>query len=220
MINIMIVDDHKMVRDGFRKILESYTLDSKEDINVVAEAGNGYECMTKLKTYHPNMVLLDINMPDMDGFETLKAIRKKKIYRPNVLMVTMQSDVDCLLQAYDMGADGYILKSCDTKDLFKAIDTVNTGKKFILPSYIPILNSKLITNDIDKEKIKLLTEREMEILKLAASGNINKDISYRLNITERTVKNTLSRIYKKIGCYDRVQASVFCVRNGLVTLQD
>jgi DNA-binding NarL/FixJ family response regulator len=102
----------------------------------------------------------------------------------------------------------------------RAIHTVYDGERFIEPSLIPLLNSKLITKDIDKEKIKSLSVRELEVLKLVAVGNLNRDVGKMLNISERTVKNHLASIYKKIDCNDRTQAAVFCIRNGIITVQD
>jgi DNA-binding NarL/FixJ family response regulator len=215
MINIMLVDDHKMFRDGIKKILEA-----TNDMVVIAEVGNGIECMTKLHSCNPDIILLDINMPEMNGIDTLKSISRKKVHKPKVLIVTSNNKIDCLLQALDIGVDGYILKTSDSKELIRAIHIVMKDEKFIQPSLIPLLNSKLITYDIDKEKIDLLSKRELEILKLIAMGNLNKDIGYKLKIKERTVKNHLTNIYRKLDCNDRTQAAVFCIRNGIITVQD
>jgi DNA-binding NarL/FixJ family response regulator len=159
-------------------------------------------------------------MPEMNGIDTLKSISRKKVHKPKVLIVTSNNKIDCLLQALDIGVDGYILKTSDSKELIRAIHIVMKDEKFIQPSLIPLLNSKLITYDIDKEKIDLLSKRELEILKLIAMGNLNKDIGYKLKIKERTVKNHLTNIYRKLDCNDRTQAAVFCIRNGIITVQD
>jgi DNA-binding NarL/FixJ family response regulator len=215
MINLMLVDDHKLVREGVKLLI-----DLQPDMRVIAEAGDGVECLSVLKKHSPDIVLLDINMPEMDGLKTLKNIFRKRTKRPKVLMLTVHNEIDYLLPAFEMGVDGYICKDCDSKVLMRAIHTIYDGERFIEPSLIPLLNSKLITKDIEREKIKSLSDRELEVLKLVAVGNLNRDVGKTLNISERTVKNHLANIYKKIDCNDRTQAAVFCIRNGIITLQD
>lgn len=212
MIKVMITDDHAMIREGLKSIIEF-----DENIRVVEEAGSGKECLDKLNAANPDVLLLDINMPEMSGIETLGLLMKRK-RRPKVLMLTVHNETEYLLKAVDMGADGYILKDSDSRELNRAINCVYNGDKFIQPSLIPFLNSKLIARDIDRDKIEVLSNRELEVLKLVAAGYSNKDISDKLCISERTVKNHLSNVFKKIECSDRTQAAVFCIRNGVVSL--
>lgn len=212
MINIMIVDDHKMIREGLKRILEF-----EGEIQVVAEADNGQECLKKLRTAKPDIVLLDINMPVLNGIETLQAIKKKR-KKYKVLMLTVHNEIEYLLKAVDIGIDGYILKTSDSSELKRAINSVYNGEKFIQPSLIPLLNSKLIARDLDKEKVERLSDREIEVLKLVSVGMFNKEIGKRLEISERTVKNHMSSIFKKIECTDRTQAAVFAIRNNLVNV--
>lgn len=212
MIKIMIVDDHKMIREGLKTLLEF-----DENIKVIDEANNGRECLMKVKSSKPDIVLLDINMPEMNGLETLKVLHSKKRH-PKVIMLTVHSEIEYLIKAVDIGIDGYILKDSDSKELLRAVYSVDGGEKFIQPNMIPLLNSKLIARDLDKEKIDKLSDREIEVLKLVATGLFNKEIGERLEISERTVKNHLSNIFKKIDCTDRTQAAVFCIRNGLVSV--
>ena len=212
MINVMIVDDHKMIREGLRKILEF-----EGEIQVIEEADNGQECLKKLRSAKPDIILLDINMPVMNGIETLQALKnKRKKYK--VLMLTVHNEVEYLLKAVDIGIDGYILKDSDSNELKRAINTVYNGEKFIQPSLIPLLNSKLIARDLDKEKVEKLSDREIEVLKLVSIGMFNKEIGKKLDISERTVKNHMSSIFKKIDCTDRTQAAVFAIRNNLVSV--
>lgn len=212
MINVMIVDDHKMIREGLRKILEF-----DGDIKVIEEADNGQECIKKLRIVKPDIILLDINMPIMNGIETLQELQKKK-KKYKVLMLTVHNEVEYLLKAVDIGIDGYILKDSDSNELKRAINTVYSGEKFIQPDLIPLLNSKLIARDLDKEKIEKLSDREIEVLKLVSIGMFNKEIGKRLDISERTVKNHMSNIFKKIDCTDRTQAAVFAIKNNLVSV--
>ena len=212
MINVMIVDDHKMIREGLKKILEF-----EGEVQVIDEADNGQECIKKLRTSKPDIILLDINMPVMNGIETLQAIKKKR-KKYKVLMLTVHNEIEYLLKAVDIGIDGYILKDSDSNELKRAINSVYDGEKFIQPSLIPLLNSKLIARDLDKEKLEKLSSREIEVLKLVSVGMFNKEIGKKLDISERTVKNHMSNIFKKIECTDRTQAAVFAIRNGLVNV--
>ncbi len=212
MINVMIVDDHKMIREGLKRILEF-----DGEVQVIEEADNGQECLNKLKTAKPDIILLDINMPVMNGIETLQALKKKR-KKYKVLMLTVHNEVEYLLKAVDIGIDGYLLKDSDSNELKRAITSVNNGEKFIQPSLIPLLNSKLIARDLDKEKLEKLSNREIEVLKLVSVGMFNKEIGKKLDISERTVKNHMSNIFKKIECTDRTQAAVFAIRNGLVNV--
>lgn len=212
MINVMIVDDHKMIREGLKRILEF-----EGEVQVIEEADNGQDCLNKLKTAKPDIILLDINMPVMNGIETLQALKKKR-KKYKVLMLTVHNEVEYLLKAVDIGIDGYLLKDADSKELKRAITSVSSGEKFIQPSLIPLLNSKLIARDLDKEKLEKLSSREIEVLKLVSVGMFNKEIGKKLDISERTVKNHMSNIFKKIECTDRTQAAVFAIRNGLVNV--
>ena len=212
MINVMIVDDHKMIREGLKRILEF-----NGEVSVIEEADNGQDCLNKLKTTKPDIILLDINMPFMNGIETLQALKKKR-KKYKVLMLTVHNEIEYLLKAVDIGIDGYLLKDSDSSELKRAITSIYNGEKFIQPSLIPLLNAKLIARDLDKEKLEKLSNREIQVLKLVSIGMFNKEIGKKLDISERTVKNHMSNIFKKIECIDRTQAAVFAIRNGLVNV--
>lgn len=212
-INVLIVDDHKMIREGIRQLLE---FDGK--IKVVGEAGNGLECLDFLEHNNlPDVILLDINMPEMNGLEFLQHIRKNKI-NVKVLILTVHNEIEYLVKAVDMNIDGYILKDSESDVLKNAIFTVCDGEKYIQPELIPMLNSRMINRDMDKEKLKSLTKREIEVLKAIAGGLLNKEIATNLGISERTVKNHISNIFKKIDVADRTQAAVFAIKNNIVKL--
>lgn len=208
----MIADDHKMIREGLRKLMEL-----TGEVEVVEEADNGKECLKKLRDAKPDVLLLDINMPVMNGLEVLDKLKKKKS-KQKILVLTVHNEIEYLLKAVDMEVDGYLLKDSDSAELLRAIQTVEQGEKFIQPDLIPLLNSKLIARDSDMEKMDKLSDREIEVLKLVAIGMFNKDIGKELDISERTVKNHMSNIFKKIECDDRTQAAVFAIRNGLVNV--
>ena len=212
-VNILLADDHRMVREGLKQLLET-----DSEINVVAEAGDGYECLNLTNKTKPDIVLLDINMPVMNGIEALQEIRKKKL-KTKVIILTVHNEIEYLLRAVDIGIDGYVLKDSDAHELIRAVTSVYEGDKFIQPSLIPLLNSKLIARDLDAERLEQLSKREIEVLKLVAVGMFNKEIGVELGISERTVKNHLSSIFKKIDSSDRTQAAVFAIRNGLVDIK-
>lgn len=210
----MIVDDHKMLCEGLTRLIEF-----DEEINVVEIASDGIDCLNKIRTAKPDIILLDMNMPEMNGIEMLKVLNTRKT-RPKILVLTVHNEMSYLMKVLDLGVEGYILKDCGSKELLRAIHLVNNGERFIQPSLIPLLNSRLIAKDLDKEKLESLSKRELDVLKLVAIGNFNKDIAQKLSISERTVKNHLCNIFRKIDCEDRTQAAVFCIRNGIVSVHD
>ncbi len=207
---IMIADDHSMVREGLKNLLE---LDG--DIKVVAEAENGEDCIQKLRGIRPDVLLLDINMPIMNGLDVLKNLKSRRS-RQKVLILTVHNEVEYLMRALEIGINGYVLKDSESSELKKAIYTICNGESYIQPSLIPELNAKMMENDNDEDKIKSLTKREMQMLELLATGMTNKDIGEKLEISERTVKNHISSMFKKIKVTDRTQAVVFAFRNNLV----
>ncbi len=211
-VKIMITDDHSMIREGLKNLLE---LDG--DIEVIAEAEDGMECLDKLESIHPDVLLLDINMPKMNGLEVLKKLKEKRS-KIKVLVLTVHNETEYLMKAVDIGINGYVLKDSESSELKKAIFAIYEGETYIQPSLIPALNSKMIEKDKDEVKIDNLTRRELEVLKLLAIGMYNKEVAEKLDISERTVKNHVSNIFKKIEVTDRTQAAVFAIRNSLVDL--
>ena len=135
-----------------------------------------------------------------------------------VLVLTVHNEIEYLMKAVDIGVNGYVLKDSESAELKKAIFTVADGETYIQPSLIPALNAKMIETNKDAEKIKNLTKRELDVLKLLAVGMFNKEVGKRLEISERTVKNHVSNIFKKLGVTDRTQAAVFAIRNNLVQI--
>lgn len=206
----MIADDHKMIREGIKQLLE---LD--ENISVVAMASDGEECLSFLKDGLPDVLLLDINMPNKNGLEVLEEIKNQEL-DVKVIILTVHNEVDYLLRAVEIGVDGYILKDSGSAELINAIMMVMNGESYIQPDMIPLLNSKMVVRNNDKEKIKNLTKRELEVLILVSEGMFNKEIADKLEISERTVKNHISNIFKKIDVADRTQAAVFAIKNSLI----
>lgn len=209
-IEIIIADDHMMIREGLKQLLE---LDGT--MKVIAEANDGEECLNLLnKKIHPDILLLDINMPKKNGIEVLEYIKQNKI-PVKVLILTVHNEVEYLLKAVDIGIDGYLLKDSSYDELKEAIDVVISGNTYIQPSLLPALNESMEDYALDKERIEWLTKRELDVLRLISKGCSNKKISDELTISERTVKNHISHIFRKIDVEDRTQAAVFAIRNKI-----
>lgn len=209
-IEIIIADDHMMIREGLKQLLE---LDGT--MKVIAEANDGEECLNLLnKKIHPDILLLDINMPKKNGIEVLEYIKQNKI-PVKVLILTVHNEVEYLLKAVDIGIDGYLLKDSSYDELKEAIDVIISGNTYIQPSLLPALNESMEDYALDKEKIECLTKRELDVLRLISEGCSNKKISDELTISERTVKNHISHIFRKIDVEDRTQAAVFAIRNKI-----
>ena len=211
-IKVMIADDHVLMREGVKQLLEY-----DGSIKVISEAADGVECLKILETVTPDILLLDINMPNKNGIEVLEDIKNKNI-DIKILILTVHNEIEYLLRAVDIGVDGYILKYSESAELKKAINYIYNGENYIQPSLIPVLNSRLVNRNLDKEKIDSLTKRELEVLIQVAYGMFNKEIANILDISERTVKNHISNIFKKIDVNDRTQAAIFAIKNNLVQL--
>lgn len=211
MIRIVIADDHKMVREGLKQLLE---LDG--DIQVVGEASDGEQCLLQVEETNPDVLLLDINMPTMNGLQTLQELRRNNS-KQKVLMLTIHNEIEYLLRAVDIGVNGYILKDSESSVLKKAIYTIYQGETYIEPSLTPELKERMQRNS-SSSTTEVLTRREVDVLKLLAEGLFNKEIAYRLNISEKTVKNHVSNIFKKISVSDRTQAAVYAIKNNFVNM--
>lgn len=211
-ISILIADDHSMIREGLKQLLEL-----EQNFNVIGFADNGRKAIDKINELHPDILLLDVNMPVLGGIETLAEIRKNNI-NVKVIMLTIHNEREYLIKAVELGCDGYILKESDSDELKNAIYNVYEGKRYIQPNMTPMLNSYLASKAEDDKKLVGLTKREIQVLKLVAEGMFNRDIAERLEISERTVKNHIANIFKKIQISDRTQAAVFAIKNNLTEI--
>jgi two-component system, NarL family, response regulator DegU len=211
-IKIVIADDHCMVREGLKQLLEL-----EGDIQVIGEAGDGINCLSLIEKANPDVVLLDINMPEMNGLKCLEVIKEKK-YKNKILILTIHNEIEYLWKAVQIGVDGYVLKDSESDVLRKAIFSVYKGEKYIQSELIPLLKQKAESQENSEEDESLLTRRETEVLKLLTEGLFNKEIAYQLSISEKTVKNHVSNIFKKICVSDRTQAAVYAIRNNIVEI--
>ena len=199
-----------MIREGLKSLLEL-----EGDIQVVAEAEDGVDCLEKLKICTPDVLLLDINMPRKNGLEVLQTLKSSKS-KVKVLVLTVHNEVEYLMKAVDIGVDGYILKDSESAELKKAIFSIVEGENYIQPSLAPLLMKRLDSSVDENEEG--LTKREMEVLKLIAEGLFNKEIADKLSISEKTVKNHVSNIFRKINVSDRTQAAVYAIKSGFVEI--
>ncbi|MCQ1530001.1 response regulator [Lutispora saccharofermentans] len=209
-IRILIADDHSLVREGLKQILEL-----EEGFEVIGQASNGLETLEKIKELNPDVLLLDINMPVMGGIPTLKKIKEENIDIKTVVL-TIHEGREYLLETLELGALGYVLKDSDSVSLTKAIKDAYAGESYIQPKLAAELvrefnSTKTYRSNTEND----LTRREYEVLSLIADGMNNKDIADKLFISEKTVKNHVSSIFRKINVNDRTKAAIYAYKNNI-----
>lgn len=212
-IKVIVIDDHDLIREGLNRIISF-----EEDLEILGEGKNGEETLELVESKKPEVVVLDINMPKKNGLEALKEI-KEKDKNIKVIMLTVENDKKTILEAIDIGADGYILKESAGSEIVNAIRLVYKGEKYIDKILINTIfyNIKKDLKYYTKEKeiISLLTKRELGILYEISKGLKNKEIAEQLFLSEKTVKNYITGIFKKIKVEDRVQAAIFAIKNDI-----
>jgi DNA-binding NarL/FixJ family response regulator len=209
MIRVLIVDDHGVVREGLRAFLEL-----QEGIEVVAEAADGQDALAQAELQHPDVVLMDLVMPRLDGVEAMRELRRRL---PEIRVVALTSflDDERLLPAIRAGAAGYLLKDAEPDEVTRAIRAAHEGQTIIAPVAAARLVDA-IAHDGPSPRERL-TAREREVLELIARGRSNKRIALELGISEKTVKAHVGRVLAKLGVADRTQAALLAVREGLVS---
>ncbi|OPJ62924.1 oxygen regulatory protein NreC [Clostridium oryzae] len=205
LIKVMIADDQVIVREGIKKIL---SLD--DDIEVVCEAANGYEVLNNLRKHIIDVILMDVRMPEMDGIKT-SSIVKKQYPNMKIIILTTFNEDEYLFSGIKNGISGYLLKDSEIDFIIKSIkESYNDNMVFapqVTPKLINALNSKNDDDKLDTSKLNSLTEREQEIVQLIVQGKSNLEISHELFISEGTVKNSISKILKKLSLQRRTQLS-------------
>ncbi|HHV98145.1 MAG TPA: response regulator transcription factor [Clostridiaceae bacterium] len=212
MVRVLIADDHSMVRQGLKQILEL-----EEDIEVVGQASNGDEAVAISRECKPDVILMDINMPVKNGLQAIEEL-KKDSYCPKIVVLTIHEDREYLFKTLQLGAEGYVLKDAEPSMLVDAIRNVYEGQSYIQPNMTKELVrefNRITLNEKEKQEKVNLTSREIEVLKLIAEGMINKEIAKKLFISEKTVKNHVSNIFKKLHVSDRTQAAIYAFRNNI-----
>jgi len=213
-IRLLIVDDQELVRTGFRLFLET-----KDDLEVIGEAGDGHEAIEQARTLRPDVILMDIRMPEMDGLETTRRIVIDE-NAPRVLMLTTFDMNEYVYEAMKSGASGFLLKDVKPEQLADAVRTVAAGDALLAPA----ITRRLIEEFVRRPppgtnappELETLTERELEVLKLIAKGLSNEEIAKQLFVSMATVKTHITHILMKLQLRDRVQAVVLAYESGLV----
>ena len=210
-IKVLIVDDHGVVRQGLRTYL-----DLIDDISIVAEADNGLVAIEKVNKFNPDIVLMDLVMPEMDGIEATQKICKS-YPEVKVIVLTSFTEDEQVFSAIKAGAVGYLLKDISPPDLAKAIQAVHSGETHLHPEITKKLMNQFVSPKSDIEITPdELTPREMEVLQLIAQGLSNKELANKLTISEKTVKTHLSSIFSKLHLSDRTQAAIYALKHNLV----
>jgi DNA-binding NarL/FixJ family response regulator len=212
-IKVTIVDDQRLFVDGLVRILSI-----QRDVEVVGRAHTGEEAVEMCLREEPDVVLMDLSMPGMGGIRATRKILSL-LPRTQVLVLTVHTDDINLFQAIKAGAQGYILKDCAPEDLASAIKAVHAGDTIMSPD---IAKKTMTTFEGIRSSTELapsLTERELEVIKALAQGKSNKEIARDLGISEKTVRNHASNIYRKLHIFDRTQAVIYAVRRGLVDIE-
>lgn len=217
-VSVLLVDDHALMREGLRQLLAL-----EEDLQVVGEAVNGFEALAKVRQLHPDVVLMDISMPGVDGVALTRQVTRE-FPELAVIMLTMYRQEQQLLQAMKNGARGYLLKSVSAREVAQAIRTVHQGGTCIEPGLTGTLVGEFrrlaevasASGKAPERDITALSEKELEILRYVAAGMSNKEIADKLAYSEKTVKNYLSIIFQKLNMRDRTQAAIYALRQGLI----
>ena len=214
-IRVLLADDHTLFRKGVRNLLEQM-----QDIQVVGEAATGQEVVTSARELIPDVILMDIKMPEINGIEATRNILKENPHI-GIILLTMFADPESVFSGIRAGSRGYVLKEAEPEELQRAIEAAYRGEVMLCP----IIAKKVLAHfgeNVKPERTGLpyedLTQRELEVLQLAAEGRNNKEIATDLVITEKTVKNHISNVFSKLQVNDRTQAVLYALRKGLVKL--
>jgi DNA-binding NarL/FixJ family response regulator len=209
-IRIVVADDHRLFREGLRRLLEL-----EGDLEIVGEAKDGAEAVELILATDPDIVLLDINMPRMDGGQVIRRLRGANIHT-KFMAITAYDDEEHLANLSALGINGYILKSSSMPDLLSALRAVYSGESYVDPKVAGKLLSSFQKHKEENDVMQLLTQREKEVLFWLSQGFNNLEISAKMVLSEKTVKNHVSHLLKKLNLNDRTQAAVLAWRMGLV----
>ncbi len=219
-IRVLIVDDHQVVREGLASVLKT-----KDHIDVVGLAVNGRDAVEKARRLVPDVVLMDISMPGMDGVEATHLIKKENP-QIGIVILTMYAEEEYIFELVRAGVGGYLLKDADSAQIAAAIRAITKGESVIHPVIASKILSEFARLSSDGKKHKKgiefehnLSERELTVLALVANGRTNKEIAVSLKISEKTVKNHIRNIFHKLKVSDRTEAAILALREGLINVQ-
>ena len=220
-IKIVIADDHALLRQGIKRVLNF-----EDDLEVIGEAEDGQEALARTLMLQPDILLLDLNMPGLNGLEVTKQL-KQADSQTRIIALTIHDSDNYVLELLKNGAMGYLLKDVEPAVLVKAIHVVNDGNAFVHPMLAERLFGSLSVSDdvserasemLDQSRAERLTAREMEVLECIAKGFSNNDIGKALGLSEKTVKNHLTSIFHKLNVNDRTQALIYVLKNKIISL--
>ena len=211
-IKILIADDHPVVREGL-----SAMLSKEKEIQVVGEAENGTEAIRKARELEPDIILMDLRMPEVDGVEAMRQIRVKNPDMKFIVLTTYDND-EYIFKGIEAGARAYLLKDAPREELFKAIRAVYKGESLIQPAVAGKVLDRFAELSREAQSLDALSDRELEVLKLMAKGAANKAIANNLSITESTVKTHIQTIFQKLEVGDRTEAVTQAIKKGLIRL--
>ncbi len=215
-IRLLMVDDHEIVRAGLRMLLQS-----QPDIEIIAEADNGRDAITKARELTPDIVLMDISLPDIDGFEATRQI-KRALPKTGILALTMHETDEYFFKMLNAGASGYVPKKAAPTDLVTAIHTIHDGGVFLYPSLAKSLVRDYMgraAESGEREALDGLTDREQEVLKLIADGSTNQEIADKLTISVKTVERHRANIMGKLNLHSRTELVKYAIRKGLIDVE-
>ena len=210
-IRLLLADDHRMLREGLRRSM------SELGFTVVGEARNGADAVDLAAAVQPDVVLMDVTMPDIDGVEATRQL-KARLPGTCVIMLTMHADQDVLAEAIRAGANGYLVKDCSVDEIALAIDAVVTGETALSPRLAASMLAEVRRQESGGQDERVITPREEEVLQLIADGCSTPEVAEQLFISQKTVKNHLASIYQKLDARDRTQAVLQAVRMGIVSI--
>ncbi len=212
-IRVLLADDHRMLREGLRRSL------TEEGFDIVGEAENGEQAVQMAADLQPDVVLMDVSMPEMDGVEATRSIRGTDT-STRVIMLTMHADKEVLAEAIRAGASGYLVKDCSTDEVAEAVRMAVQGDTALSPQLAASMLDEVRRLDVPDtaEADRVITKREEEVLQLIADGCSTPEVATQLYISQKTVKNHLASIYQKLDARDRTQAVLQAVRMGIVHL--
>jgi two-component system, NarL family, response regulator DegU len=212
-IRLMLADDHRMLREGLSRSMR------EQGFDIVGEAGDGAEAVALALTVRPDVILMDVTMPEIDGVEACRQVRAQ-LPDTKVVMLTMHADQGVLTSAIRAGATGYLVKDCSTEEIASAVRMAAGGETALSPQLAAsMLNEVRRWDQPHKEEERVVTKREEEVLQLIADGCSTPEVAEKLYISQKTVKNHLASIYQKLDARDRTQAVLQAVRMGIVHLQ-
>jgi two-component system invasion response regulator UvrY len=210
MIRVLIADDHGIVRSGIRRMLEDH-----EDIQIVGEAADGYEAIQKARDTTPDVMLLDISMPGMDGLDVTKQL-KTIVPKVRILILTVHGEEQYAPRLMRAGAMGYVTKHAAPEDLVEAIHVVHSGGRFISPTLAKNLAWLYLGEKADLTPVESLSDRELQVLCLLTKGNTNREIAESLHLSTKTIDTYRARVLEKLNLRNNAELTLFAIRHGLI----